>query len=116
MKGKFSILGITLIALGFLAWAAAQSNALPVPQEDQQSWVGVVSDSHCGAKHSTASDEAASCVGKCVAGGSKYVLVSGDKVYQLDAQDKFAEFAGKSVKVTGKLAGDTINVSSVEGA
>jgi hypothetical protein len=50
----------------------------------------VVSGSQCGAKHSMAGDDAAACVGKCVAGGATYVLATSDgKVYQLDNQDKF---------------------------
>jgi hypothetical protein len=80
------------------------------------SWTGVVSDSHCGAKHSAASDQAAACVSKCVAGGAKYVLVSGDKVYQLSPQDKFADFAGKSVKVMGTEDKGSITATSVEAA
>ena len=67
-----------------------------------------------GTKHAKASDEAAACVAKCVSGGSKYVLVSRGKVFQLDPQDKFADFAGKSVKVTGALKADTISAESVE--
>jgi hypothetical protein len=51
-----------------------------------------------------------------VSGDSKYVLVSGKKVYQLDAQDKFADFAGKAVKVSGSEKDEAITVSSVEAA
>ncbi len=80
------------------------------------SWTGTVSDSHCGMKHAEASDAAAGCVASCVKGGAKYVLVSGGKVYELDAQDKFAAFAGKSVKVTGELKEMSITVASVEAA
>jgi hypothetical protein len=82
----------------------------------EMSWTGTVSDSHCGAKHAVASDAAAGCVSGCVKGGAKYVLVSDGKVYELDAQDKFAAFAGKSVKVTGDLKGMAIAVASVEAA
>jgi hypothetical protein len=98
------MVAITALAFGCLAWAAGKS------------WTGTVSDSHCGAKHAVASDAAASCVAKCVESGAKYVLVSGGKVYRLDAQDKFKDFAGKSVKVTGTMKGDTITVESVEAA
>jgi hypothetical protein len=98
------MVAITVLAFGCLAWAAGKS------------WTGTVSDSHCGAKHAQASDAAAACVAKCVEGGAKYVLVSGGKVYQLDTQDKFADFAGKSVKVTGTMKGDAITVESVEAA
>lgn len=115
MKRSVSILGVTLLAMGLIAWAAPQSQASPrAPKE--KTWTGVVSDSNCGAKHSTASDAAAECVKKCITGGATYVLVSGGKVYELSDQSKFADFAGKSVKVTGTLKGKSIEVTSVEGA
>jgi len=96
------MLGIALLVVVCMAWGK------------EKTWTGIVSDDHCGTKHAAANPQAASCVAKCVSGGAKYVLVSGDKVYQLDAQDKFADFAGKSVKATGTENGDTIKVSSVE--
>jgi hypothetical protein len=101
---KLVLLAALALALSSLGWAGAMS------------WTGTVSDSMCGAKHAEASDAAAGCVSKCVKGGSKYVLVSGGKVYDLDAQDKFADFAGKSVKVTGELKDMAISVASVEAA
>lgn len=104
MIKKSMMLCLTLLAAGCLTYAMGKS------------FTGTVSDSNCGVKHATASDEAAACVAKCVTGGGKYVLVSGGKVYQLDAQDKFADFAGKSVKVTGTAKGDAITVASVEAA
>ena len=95
---------ITVLAFGCLAWAGSKT------------WTGTVSDSHCGLKHAVASDAAAQCVASCVKGGAKYVLVSDGKVYQLDDQAKFADYAGKSVKVTGEMKGDTITVESVSAA
>jgi len=74
---------------------------------------GTVSDGHCAAKHATASDAAATCVEKCVAGGAPYVLVSNGKVYQLDSQDKFKGLGGKTVTVTGTVNGQSIAVKSV---
>lgn len=96
---------LVLVAGAFLAlctfvWAA------------EMTMTGTVSDSHCGAKHSAPG--ATDCVNNCVKGGAKYVLVSDGKVYALDAQDKFTEFAGKSVKVTGDCDGTSIKVKSVE--
>ncbi len=91
-----------LLAFGWLALGA------------ESSWTGVISDDHCGAKHSQASDQAASCVAKCVAGGAKYALVAGGKVYQLSPQDKVKDFAGKSVKVTGTEDKGTITIAAVE--
>ena len=104
MLGKrILMMVVALLAFGCLAWGAS-------------SWVGVVSDSGCGVKHARASEAAAKCVAGCVEKGAKYVLVSHGKVYQLDAQDKFADFAGKRVKVTGSMSGDAITVDTVEAA
>lgn len=104
MTKKLLMLVTALLAFGLMTWAA------------EKSWTGVVSDEHCGVKHSTASDAAAQCVAKCVSGGAKYVLVVGEKVYKVDPQDKFSDFAGKSVKVKGTMSGDTITASGVTAA
>jgi hypothetical protein len=105
MMKKIVLVAFSLLVFGCLSWAA------------DKSYSGTVSDSHCGAKHSAASADAAACVEKCVSGGAKYVLVSHGKVYQLDAQDKFQGMGGKQVKVTGTLNGDALTVSGVaEGA
>ena len=117
---KKMLLGISVfVALSLVSWGTALAQPLGNPGaagQDQQSWTGVVSDSHCGAKHSEAGKAAATCVGKCVAGGASYVLVSDGNVYQLDNQDKFKKLAGRSVTVTGTMNGDTINVASVHHA
>jgi hypothetical protein len=101
---RLLMLAATVLAFGCLGWASQRT--------------GVISDSMCGAKHATASAEAAQCVAKCVSGGSKYVLVGrGKKVYQLDPQDKISsDMAGKKVVVTGTIKGDTITVESVKEA
>lgn len=103
MGRKFWMLVATLLVTSCMAWAA-------------DSWTGTVSDSHCGAKHATASEAAATCVAKCVQGEAKYVLVSEGKVYSVEPQDQFGDFAGKSVKVTGTMKDDAIQVESVEEA
>jgi len=103
MYKRLVIVAVAVLAFSCLAWAASQT------------WTGTVSDSHCRLKHAQANAAAAQCVAGCVKGGAKYVLVSDGKVYQLDDQAKFADCAGKSVKVTGELKGDTITVESVSG-
>lgn len=95
---------LLVLALSLSSWALAAP---------AKSWTGTVSDEHCGVKHAKAGDAATECVKKCAAGGAKYVLVSKGKVYQLDPQDKFADHAGHSVKVTGTMSGDTITVTDV---
>ena len=97
---KLTMLAFALLVFGGLSLASARTIT------------GVVSDSHCGAKHSTAGH--GECIEHCVSGGAKYVLVSEGKVYQLDAQDKFKGMGGKEVTVTGKVSGDSIKVSGVK--
>jgi hypothetical protein len=104
MMKKVTILAFAMLVFASLSWAA------------DKSWTGTVSDSMCGAKHATAGADAAACVEKCVTGGSSYVLVSKGKVYKLDAQDKFKGMGGTSVKVAGKMTGDSIAVTSVSPA
>lgn len=101
MTKKALLVLMSLLVFGCLAYAA------------EKTYVRTVSDSHCGAKHSSPSAAAATCVENCVKGGAKYVLVSHGKVYQLDDQDKFKGMGGTAVRVTGTLNGDTITVASV---
>lgn len=103
MSKKFWMLVVALMVSGCMAMAA-------------DSWTGTVSDSNCGAKHAVASAAAAKCIAGCVSKGAKYVLVSKGKVYSVEPQDKFADFAGKSVTVTGSMEGDAITAESVEAA
>ncbi len=85
-----------------------------------KTFTGKVSDSMCGAKHMESSDDAG-CTRVCVSKGSKYALVSGDKVYTLDTTDKAAlatldKQAGANVTVTGAEKDNTIIVTSVTAA
>lgn len=98
MKKVMMLVGMLLV-FGCLSWG--------------KTLTGVVSDAMCGAKHSSASDDAATCVKKCADGGSKLVVVSAGKVYTTDDQDKLKGFEGKEVKVTGKVAGDKVTIASV---
>ena len=58
MCRKLVVLGATLLMFGCMALAA-----------DKAAFMGVVSDSHCGAKHSTAGDDAAACAGNASRAG-----------------------------------------------
>ena len=79
---------------------------------------GVISDSHCGAAHATASAAAEKCTEKCLKGGSDPVLVSDGKVMKLDGEskEKAKAFAGQEVKIDGTMEGDTVKISSIEKA
>ena len=107
---KFTM-GITTLALaglGMLAYAAGT-----------QTVTGEISDSMCGAKHMMA--DKAACTRTCVKKGSKYALVSGDKVYTIESSDKSVEdklnaLAGEKAKVTGTVSGETISATKVMAA
>ena len=85
----------------------------------EKSLVGFISDSQCGLKHMAGMGDDKSCTLACVKNG-KFVLADRDhkQVYQLDktGQDKAREFAGQKVKVTGRLTGKTIQVTTIEAA
>jgi hypothetical protein len=85
-----------------------------------KAFTGTVSDAMCGAKHAMPGD-AAACTRACVAKGSNYALVVGDKVYTLATSDKATlatldKQAGAKATVMGTEKGDTITVSSVKAA
>ena len=88
-----------------------------------ETMTGQISDSMCKAKHEEAAEGAGKmadhdCTVSCVKGGSKYVLLSDGKIYQITNQ-AFADvekLAGQTVKMTGEIKGDAITVSKVEAA
>ena len=89
----------------------------------EQTWNGQISDSLCGAKHESESIGEGNgkisdqeCTVACVKGGSKYVLVSSGKKYQIANQTHadLAKYAGRTVKLTGEIKDDSITVSKIE--
>ena len=78
-------------------------------------FAGLVTDSHCGARHSMKSGKSsAECARSCVRNGAHYVLVDGEKNHSLDGgSTRLEELAGERVEVVGMLEGDTIKVKSV---
>jgi len=80
-----------------------------------QTFAGMITDSHCGARHSMKSGKSsAECARSCVRNGAHYVLVDGDRNHPLDGNSKqFEALAGERVEVVGMLEGDTIKVKTV---
>jgi hypothetical protein len=97
----------------------------------EQTWTGIISDSHCGALHRADIEHGGKITAReCIVGrdgdaslpgcvseknGAKFVVVVGDKVYQVANQGvkELRTFAADNVKVTGTLAGDTITISKI---
>jgi hypothetical protein len=110
---------ISAIALALGAWDVGS----PEPSQSAQyatqvtasdSFEGIISDARCGAKHSAAlGQSAADCTRACVHAGEKFVLVDQEKTYALDGDPNLLKkLAGERVRVSGKLNGTTISVSS----
>jgi len=122
------------IALLATAALCTVSSASARAADAVQTWTGIISDSHCGALHKTDIEHGGSITAReCVIGregdpnlpgcvsakyGAKFVVVVGDKVYQVANKDFKAlrTFAADNVKVTGTLKGDTITVTNIVAA
>jgi len=108
-----------------LMFVAAGGFAAGQSQRDQI-FSGLITDSMCAQSHTANIEHARGNSGRtmtekeCTVGcvtrrGQKYVLVSGDKVYQISNQAYagLATYAAEKVKLTGTLAGDTLTVSNI---
>jgi hypothetical protein len=106
--------------------AASQAQRLPAAKStgvassaaqtaEAQPYDGVVTDAHCGAKHSPEGGlSAAGCTRSCVHAGQHFALVDGDKVYVLEGETELLkQAAGERVTVIGTLNDKTISVASV---
>jgi|SRR5271165_2466544 len=93
--------------------ASGQANESGSAQ--QRTYEGMVTCARCGAKHSAKLAKTASnCTLSCVHGGSRFALVDGDKLYQLDGDlNVLKQLAGQRARVVGVMRGDAITVTSV---
>ena len=110
-------LALVIASLGAVAGAAAEEpeSAQPVPLSTARAYEGVITDTHCGAKHSAAIGRTAGdCTLGCVRGGEQVVLVDGDTTYLLEG-DVIAlkRVAGQRVRIFGTVNGKKISVTSV---
>lgn len=105
---KSYVVGLALMAgLLFAASTALQS-------AERKTLEGTISDTMCGVKHSMGNISAAECTLKCVEMGSKFALVVGSEVYELDGKaNELKALAGQKVKLTGNVDGKKIQVESV---
>lgn len=106
-----------LIASASVAFAVGHSAQSEPPNPsniESRSFSGVVTDSHCGARHQDSTKSPAECTKMCVRNGAGYILVDGDKSYALSGDgSQFGEFAGQRVAISGTLDGSTLRVDSI---
>ena len=109
--GRLRPLGLTLLA-GLAAMLVVGSSVLYL--QGKKTLEGMISDTTCGATHGMQGMSAAECTLKCVEMGSKFALVVGTDVYELDGMGgELKALAGQKVKLTGNVDGKTIRVDSV---
>ncbi len=109
--GKSYYLGLALLA-GVMLLNAPLSNAA-----EKKRLTGTISDIMCGVKHKMGDVSTAECTTKCVEMGSKYALIVGNDVYELEGKaDALKPLSGQKVKLTGTVDGKKIQVESVSRA
>jgi hypothetical protein len=111
------VLGVSLGSISVLAQpVSGNDNSATTNVGSQETLTGKVA---CAAQVShlytcRKNDTLYGCALSCVQAGSHFVLVVGDKPYQLNgAQKELETFAGGKASVTGKVTGAQIDVSSV---
>jgi len=110
----FAILFASASVAFALAQSARSGNSTQVSNE-QNTFSGVVTDSHCGARHQDSTKSPGECARMCVRNGSQYTLVDGDKTYALSGDTaQIARLAGQRVSVAGSLVGDALRVNSIQ--
>ena len=83
-------------------------------QTGEDTFVGVLSDSKCGARHKMMDKSAEECTRECQRQGAQYVLVAGEKTYTLSGRHNDLHYlAGQKVKITGSAKGNVLSVASV---
>lgn len=106
-----------IASLGASVGAHTEPEASAVPQSSTpaKTYDGVVTDTHCGAKHSAAIGETAGdCTRLCVHAGEKFALVDGDQMYVLEGGSAaLKRVAGERVGIFGTLNGNTLSVVAV---
>lgn len=111
------LLAILFATLGAVAGAAAAGIERPqtIQAPKERTFEGMVTCSHCGARHSASLARAADvCVRVCVHDGGSFALVDSDVTYLLDGDlNALKKFAGQRARIIGTLDGKTIKFSSV---
>lgn len=87
-----------------------------------ETWKGSIGDKMCGAKHMD--KDPVACTKSCIKGGSAYVFVIKDKVYDIEnAKDaktaaELDKHAGHNVEVTGTMSkdGKSVKIDSIKAA
>jgi len=91
--------------------------ASPGPEASTK-FSGMITDSHCGARHMrTSHQSAAECARACFRRGASYVLIDGDRRYTLiGGEMTLSKLVGERANIVGTRQGDAILVNSASEA
>jgi len=99
--------------IGFVGLIGAAEHA----GAQQQSWVGMISDSQCGGNHGSEVD-VKECTQKCIREGFKYILATNNGLSTIPIANQdfaaLAKYAGDTVTVSGELKNGAIVVSKID--
>ena len=103
------------IVFVLLAGSLLLASAALLQAAEKKTLEGIISDTMCGVEHTMGKNlSAAECTNQCVKMGSKYALVVGKDVYELDGKTAgLDKLACQKVKLTGTVDGKKIQVESV---
>jgi hypothetical protein len=104
-----------IVATASVATGQIKTSAADSVTTESRAFEGMVTCSHCGARHSAKlAQSATTCVRVCVHGGAQFALVNAESVYLLNGGvDALKPIAGQRAKIVGNLDGNTIKVQSV---
>ena len=121
--GKISTLVKLAVAVTFTTALAAAPLALAEEKADaaaSKEVTGEVVDMMCYVDHGGKGEKHAACAAKCIKGGGPVGIASEGKTYLIvgdhkPMNDQLAEYAGKTITVTGKMA-EKDGVNMIENA
>jgi hypothetical protein len=110
-------LALLIATLGAAAGVAAGETSRGTPT-GAQAFEGMITCSHCGARHQAALNRSASnCVRVCIHTGSSFALIDDEFIYLLDGDlMSLKRLAGQRARITGTRTGKTIKVVAVTSA
>ena len=104
----FSVIVIASFATAPLALAAEHEHG-KADAASEKTVTGEIVDMMCYIDHNAMGDKHSGCAAKCIKGGGPVGIVSDGKAYLIVGEhkpinDELAEYAGKMITVTGKMA------------
>lgn len=104
-----------LVLLALISALTVSQNRFQQDAPGTERIEGIIGDNVCGLSHTVAPGlGAAGCTRYCVVRGAHYILISGQKIYQITGDAKLLdEFAGVPRTMIGRRDGDTFHLTAI---